>query len=514
LGANLNIQNAQGQTALHVAVVQGNVEIIEALRAGGADLSVADTSGNVAMAYARDRLDVRKALVDPVLDILVKLARGGFSKADEAAACALLAQNTGVVGCLATRDVVDVVDHDGSTPLIQAVVHGKHALVRVLVPLGADPHRVNHAGMSSVAWAVWNRNRRIQTLLTSADVGNDEKEAVPVGVERLREAVRNHPTCSTLLFMGACPPGDCGVTHSGIVTRMDEFINAPMLDARAYAADDDDVGDVGDEGKMGKSNVPLMLTLSASLCGDGGDTAKSKSKFKSDPSSGGDDGIASALGVAIWNAKICAIGQIASGSLLPPPCLASLALWTNNTHVASEFNTRLLVDGGCGAGAKTKQQQAFVDTFAYALASVRAYTGEVYIGSSSAQRKMYTVGQTFSWNHFASASSMWKVALEAAPLFTSKSRKGIVFIVHSTTGRHIAPHSMFSNDGEVVFLPGTRFKVVAWYHGGNAIALGQANIREHTFGVKERDDERMDMGRLMESDKSLIVELREVQAKF
>jgi ankyrin repeat protein len=83
-GANPNIADLNGQTPLHIAVVQGNVDAIRLLRSKGADCAIADLSGNVPMAYTRDRKDVRKALIDPVLDVLMLLARGGFAKEEEA----------------------------------------------------------------------------------------------------------------------------------------------------------------------------------------------------------------------------------------------------------------------------------------------------------------------------------------------------------------------------------------------------------------------------------------------
>ena len=86
-----------------------------------------------------------------------------------------------------------------------------------------------------------------------------------------------------------------------------------------------------------------------------------------------------------------------------------------------------------------------------------------------------------------------------------------MFIVKSKTGRHVGQFSQFSFDSEVIFSPGTKFQVTNWYHG-DVIALGQENIREHTFGVKERGAERMDMGRLVDSDKSIIIELTELDA--
>lgn len=60
-------------------------------------------------------------LTDPVLDILLDLAQGGFGE-DEAAARAMLLGETGIPGCLDRASLVNVHDHEGSSPLIHAVL--------------------------------------------------------------------------------------------------------------------------------------------------------------------------------------------------------------------------------------------------------------------------------------------------------------------------------------------------------------------------------------------------------
>merc|ERR1711920_499545 len=136
------------------------------------------------------------------------------------------------------------------------------------------------------------------------------------------------------------------------------------------------------------------------------------------------------------------------------------------------------------------------------------------MGSPTIDRKLYQKGIAFTWDRFVSASTLWKVALENVPSFTSKQKKGTIFLIKSkqkdTNARLVRSFSEFSQDCEVIFLPKTKFEVTNWYHG-DVIALGQPNIREHTFGVKELDNERLGKEELKSSDKSLIIEITEVQ---
>jgi hypothetical protein len=98
---------------------------------------------------------------------------------------------------------------------------------------------------------------------------------------------------------------------------------------------------------------------------------------------------------------------------------------------------------------------------------------------------------------------MWKVAIDHLNDFTTKKNKGVVFIVKSKTGKFVGSLSSFSYDCEVIFKPNTKFTVTNLYRG-DVICLGQANIREHTFKIKDEDLDSM-----LNSDKSLIIELTE-----
>jgi len=145
-----------------------------------------------------------------------------------------------------------------------------------------------------------------------------------------------------------------------------------------------------------------------------------------------------------------------------------------------------------------------------ALSELPPYTGETFLGVRSVDRRLFLVGAKVSWPVFVSGSTLWRTALENTPDFEAKAKKGTVFILKSRSGRHVGQYSQFSFDSEVVFAPFTRWQVTNWYHG-DVICLGQANIREHTFGVKsEASHFRKGRDEMLNSDQSLIIELQEV----
>jgi uncharacterized protein len=99
-----------GRSAVHYAVVDGDVDRLKALLAGGADPDVADADGWRPLHFA--------------------------AQAQDAAAIEAL------VAVGAARDPVD---RHGSTPLWRAVftARGEGAAIRALLKAGADPDRVN-----------------------------------------------------------------------------------------------------------------------------------------------------------------------------------------------------------------------------------------------------------------------------------------------------------------------------------------------------------------------------------
>ena len=203
----------------------------------------------------------------------------------------------------------------------------------------------------------------------------------------------------------------------------------------------------------------------------------------------------------LWDARRLTIGMTYVGCALMPLELMALALYSNNPTVANLLNSN---------STEHKLREPYLHLLHTTLCKLPVYEGEVYVGAPEADRRLYKEGSVIQWPRFASSSTLWRVALENCPSFTSKARKGVVFVVKSKSGRSISAYSQFPFDNEVVFLPGTQFQVTRWYHG-DVIALGQANIRENTFGVKERDDERMCVADLTASEKSLIIELTEMQ---
>lgn len=458
-GANPYLQDKNGSTSLHIAVIQGNLEIVKILRKYGNLMSITDNAGNLPLSYCRERQDIKDILTDPMTDVLMRLVQDGFTKEEEKMAIEYLSCFKSIPGCLSRSSVIDVIDSDGNTPLIHSVIRNKYDLASLFVDMSSSSEyvrRKNLFGMDASTWAWVRMNPRMNRLLNQ-----EPQKDITERIQKIRDGPSSH-----LIFLGKV--GIINARGSGIHRRMDCNLN------------------------MKASNESKLL-----LTYDGSDVLEyfeNKEEFRTLL----DDGL-------IWSSKVFLINSIARG-LEPLDVLQhlTLTLYTNNDLIAQRLNHEIITRRSM-MDPKLKE---YAGVLYQALITLPPYEGEVFIGSTQVHRTNFKKGTKFSWDHFVSGSTLWKVALENCPSFDSKSKKGLIFLVKSKTGRLVSRQSQHPSDSEVIFMPGTKFEVTNWYHG-NIIALGQANIRENTFGVKDIDKERLPLEDLMNSDKALIIEITE-----
>lgn len=479
LNINVKIDSVDhnGQTPLHFAVIQGHIPVIKMLRNAGANINIKDVLNNTPASYCRNRHDIRKVLVDPALDSLINLARGQFSKGEEAQACELLRHNTGVIGCLAPKDAVDLISSSGTTPFIEAIIHSNYDVAKTLATLGADPSIRNMHGVTGYSWAKWINNPRIKKLLVPNSELEQEAEK---SVARLREAQRLSTRDAFILFLTSCPKEVRALQSSGVSQRMETGLST----IKVYRDQEQATSNSADS--FGTDRAPKPKTKPTALS-----TMFTNKEF-TDPKSEN----------LVWNAKVFTVSLIASGeAMLSPQEIFALCLYTNNSDMAMMITEATVnLDN-----ARLNIFEPFISTLNRAYHSMPPFSSEVYLATNELDRTMFQIGAQFSWPTFRSASTMWRVALDHVPSFDDKTnKKGTVFVIKSKTGRLMVRYSQFSYDGEVLIAPSTQFKVTNWYRG-DVIALGQANIREYTFKLK--DEEKIQM---MHTNKSLIIEIEEI----
>ncbi|MCA7010145.1 ankyrin repeat domain-containing protein [Wolbachia endosymbiont of Tribolium confusum] len=137
-GINVNLQDKDERTPLHLAIKKGNENVVKALLDKGADVNLRDKDRKTPLhlAIEKGNENVVKALLDKGADVnlrdesestpLCRAAKKGKMEIVEA----LLAKGP---------NCIDLPDIDGHTPLYIAADNNHHKVVRALLEKGANP---------------------------------------------------------------------------------------------------------------------------------------------------------------------------------------------------------------------------------------------------------------------------------------------------------------------------------------------------------------------------------------
>ena len=155
-GANVNVADRRGRTALMTAVLKDRAAVIDALIAAGADIHAQDESGKSAIMHA---VNTSK----PDLAIISTLLKAGAN--------------------------ANSADKYGQTLLIQAVRYNAPDIVKLLLAHKADPHAANARGQNALLFALNNSPASIPLLVQA---GVDIKATDKHGWTYLHRALRDN----------------------------------------------------------------------------------------------------------------------------------------------------------------------------------------------------------------------------------------------------------------------------------------------------------------------------------
>ncbi|KAK4141642.1 ankyrin repeat-containing domain protein [Dichotomopilus funicola] len=150
-GANVNVANRQGATALHAAVIRGHLGVVDILLRAGANPDLADEVGDTPLHEAARRGHHQ---------ITERLVKGS--------------EHSGAVASL------NLFNTFGITPLHRAVLNGWSWTVRVLLEAGADPNLVDGDGDTALEAAIASGTYNVVEVLLQLNETNETAEAIDV----------------------------------------------------------------------------------------------------------------------------------------------------------------------------------------------------------------------------------------------------------------------------------------------------------------------------------------------
>jgi ankyrin repeat protein len=185
--------------------------------------------------------------------------------------------------------------------------------------------------------------------------------------------------------------------------------------------------------------------------------------------------------LVLWNARIHMIKLIAiDEKYLSPVQIMALYLYTSSRQIFEQVNLTL----SQWASKSASIWHPFIFTLYQAIESIPRFEGEVYRTINyKFDRDIFKIGTEVTWSTFSICSKEYSSCVDAI-----KRDTGIIFIVKSKSGRDIGRYSPTPVDQDVIFLPGSKF-VITNYFQANQITLAQANIREKTFKIRDKDIE-------------------------
>jgi len=167
----------------------------------------------------------------------------------------------------------------------------------------------------------------------------------------------------------------------------------------------------------------------------------------------------------------------------------------------AELSVREQIEETLVSWKKNEDWQPLINCLFQTFQILPPLVGEIYrIVDAPFDPNLLAVGNILTWSNFTLCSQEWQNASQML-----KANKGIVFIIQSKFARRIAHYSPSPVDAEVLLLPGSKFQV-KYHYKPNIIVLGQANIRERSFTLSEKDMAKVIAGKL-----SIIVELVQMQ---
>lgn len=468
LGADVKaITNIGGFTPLHIAIMQGHEQVVRyllTLEKGKECINMLDAD-NKLPAYYANKIGNDKILDEFFTNKLEKyLLNAMISTPDIEKKCADVLVKYGQ--SMLSYEYPKITEN--TDILTQAIINGNKSLVSAILTMDKEMQLItkpDEFGISPIFWLQYTGYDIKQLALPEATI-----QSIEPLFSNLAKIIAVHPQNKLLCSF---QPTSLKMLTNGTVANILEKQNNGF----GMNIDCDVIANLK---KTSTTNHPLLGFM---------EKLKNNKVFP--------DG-EMALKYIVMDAKYNIIRRVASGDItISPLCMLAIFLYTSNYEIFKQVNIALK------DLTPSNFWFPFVNTLYTAISLLPPFEGEVYRAVNSRfDIGTYEIGKTITWNTFSVCSFESK---NSTDMIKKDSRvHGVVFIIQSKTGRKINKYSKYPVDAEVIFLPDSKF-IVKSYYAPNVIALAQANIRDSTFRIRDKDIEKAING-----EASIIVELMEV----
>ncbi|ETW00043.1 hypothetical protein, variant 1 [Aphanomyces invadans] len=185
---HIHFQNKKGESALHVAISEGELSMVEFLCNQGANVNLQDKKGGnttIMLTLAqqpRHFLAILEVLLKHQPDLTLKDTTG-----QTALHLAVQYGSTNAVELLlASKTNQDIRDSKGMTPLLVAAGKGGVHIVELLVSKGHNIHAVDCKGNSALHWAIASLDVTTYLVSKGAKAVTNQLGNTPLHAEALR----------------------------------------------------------------------------------------------------------------------------------------------------------------------------------------------------------------------------------------------------------------------------------------------------------------------------------------
>ena len=387
----------------------------------------------------------------------------------------------------------------GISPLGWAILTGKTYLANKLIHVGSDIFKPDDRGISPYFWANYLGLTGKLDLLTRIDISENKLSQVHtttlIQLNRIEQMVKSNPQYKMLLSYtpGMISPLSIEQSNSlsnHLVKMLNGFdLNILSEQIKLIEKPSPNMNLIGFIEKLKTNKITLNNTdLNSSSISQSQSQSQSQSEYWK---------------WLLLDAKINVIKIIANGStetnLINPNHILAIYLYTANLKLFEGVNYNLK------SLSISSPWFGFIGCLFQGLKLLPCYIGECYRAIDSRfDNQIYGLENTIEWNCFSVSNYDWKNSSELIKL-----KRGMVFIIKSKTGKNISKYSKYPQENEIVFLPGTKFKVTNYYVP-DIICLAQENIRNTTFKYNSIDKVRGFFDKAIEGKSSIIIELVEI----